>query len=124
MRVPIKRSGMFKLYREKRPWGEFHRFAHNTQTTVKIITVKPGEALSYQFHRYRDELWVALTVGLQITLDDRDFIAVPYEHILIPRLTKHRATGVGEEPAKWLEVSFGEFDEGDEVRLEDRYGRS
>ena len=115
---------MFKPYQEKRPWGEFHQFAHNTQTTVKILTVNPGEAISYQFHRYRDELWVALTDGLQITLDSHVFIAIPYDPVFVPKLTKHRVTGVGEEPAKWLEVSFGEFNESDEVRLEDRYSRT
>lgn len=114
---------VFKPYREKRPWGEFVRFTHNKLSTIKILTVNPGEELSYQFHRRRDELWVPLTEGFQVTLDGRKFIAKPYEAVFIPRLTKHRATCVGKKPAKWLEISFGKFDENDEERLEDHYGR-
>lgn len=111
------------IYEEKRPWGGFRRYTHNQLSTVKIITVKPGEILSLQYHHHRDELWVALDTGLRVTLGDRVWDPEPYEEIFIPHGTKHRIAGAGDKPSRWLEISFGEFDEEDIVRLEDHYGR-
>ena len=30
----------------EKPWGKFEQYAHNVRSTVKVITVKPGSALS------------------------------------------------------------------------------
>jgi len=111
------------IYEEKRPWGGFRRYTHNQLSTVKIITVNPGDILSLQYHHHRDELWVALDSGLQVTLGDQVWEPRRYEEIFIPHGTLHRMAGVGDNPSRWLEISFGEFDEGDIVRLEDHYGR-
>lgn len=45
------------------------------------------------------------------------------EKLYIPRQTVHRLSAVGEDPVRILEISFGEFDEEDIIRLEDLYGR-
>jgi mannose-6-phosphate isomerase-like protein (cupin superfamily) len=111
------------IYQESRPWGGFRRYTHNQISTVKIITVNPGEILSLQYHHHRDELWVALDRGLKVTLGERNWEPEPYEEIFIPRGTNHRMAGVGEKSGRWLEISFGEFNEEDIVRLEDRYNR-
>jgi len=113
-----------EIYEELRPWGGFRRYTHNQVSTVKIITVNPGEVLSLQYHHHRDELWVALDSGLRVTLNDRVWDAAPYEEIFIPHGSRHRMSGAGEQPSRWLEISFGSFDENDIVRLEDSYGRS
>jgi mannose-6-phosphate isomerase len=111
------------IYQEERPWGRFRRYTHNQLSTVKIITVNPGHVLSLQYHHKRDELWVVLDPGLRVTLADRVWEPQPYEEIFIPHGTRHRVAGIGKEPSRWLEISFGEFDENDIVRLEDSYGR-
>ena len=111
------------IYEEKRPWGGFRRYTHNQISTVKIITVNPGEILSLQYHHLRDELWVALTHELQVTINETSWEPQLYEEIYIPRGTKHRMAGVGDNPGRWLEISFGEFNEDDIVRLEDSYNR-
>lgn len=113
----------FLIYQEQKPWGSFRRFTHNQMSTLKIITVNPGQSLSLQLHCNRDELWVILDPGLQVTVGERTWKPEPCEEIYIPRQTHHRATGVGLRPSRWLEIALGEFDERDIVRLEDRYGR-
>jgi mannose-6-phosphate isomerase len=45
------------------------------------------------------------------------------EKIFIPRGTVHRLYTEGENEVRILEISFGEFDEEDIVRLDDVYGR-
>jgi mannose-6-phosphate isomerase len=107
----------------EKPWGRFEQYTHNLLSTVKIITVDPGGTLSRQYHHHRDELWVVLDPGASVELGDEVLFPTPGEKLYIPRETVHRLSCVGEQPVRILEVSFGEFDEGDIVRLEDIYGR-
>ncbi len=109
--------------RVDKPWGRFEQYAHNVPCTVKIITVAPGGTLSRQYHHHRDELWVVLDPGAKVELGDKIFSPEPEEKLFIPRGTVHRLSCNSKKPARILEVSFGEFDEADIVRLEDVYGR-
>jgi mannose-6-phosphate isomerase len=108
----------------EKPWGKFEQYTHNLLSTVKIITVAPGGVLSRQYHHNRDELWVVLDPGACVELDGRTLHPEPGEKLFIPRETVHRLSGVGETEARILEISFGEFDEDDIVRLDDVYGRA
>ena len=109
--------------RVDKPWGRLEQYAHNVTCTVKIITVEPGGTLSRQYHHGRDELWVVLDPGARVELGEKVLHPAPEEKLFIPRGTIHRLSCDGERPARILEVSFGEFDEDDIVRLEDVYGR-
>ncbi len=106
-----------------KPWGKFEQYTHNLPSTVKIITVAPGGTLSRQYHHHRDELWVVLDPGARVEMDGEALSPGPGEKLYVPRGTVHRLSAGGEEPVRVLEVSFGEFDEDDIVRLEDVYGR-
>jgi mannose-6-phosphate isomerase len=108
----------------EKPWGKFEQYTHNALSTVKIITVQPGGALSLQYHHRRDELWVVLDAGAQIQLGDIDIRPRVGDRVFIPRKTAHRLSAAGDRAVRILEVSFGEFDEDDIVRLEDVYGRA
>jgi mannose-6-phosphate isomerase len=110
-------------YHEKRPWGEFVEFTRNTPSTVKIITVNPGEALSLQHHAHRDEFWNVISGNGSATIGKTSLPLNPGDSHFVPRETPHRLTG-GTLPLIILEISLGDFDETDIVRLEDRYGRS
>ncbi len=107
----------------EKPWGRFEQYTHNLPCTVKIITVVPGGALSRQYHKKRDELWVVLDEGACVELDGEVHYPEVEEKLFIPRETIHRLSSVGEERLRILEISFGEFEEDDIVRLEDIYGR-
>lgn len=112
-----------KPYRETRPWGEFVEFTRNTPSTVKIITVNAGEAFSLQTHAHRDEFWRVISGnGVIRTGPTTVPINIGGNHF-IPRGTAHRIEA-GDEAVVILEISFGDFDEKDITRLEDRYGRS
>jgi mannose-6-phosphate isomerase len=106
-----------------KPWGRFEQYTHNMLSTVKVITVEPGGVLSLQYHHRRDELWVVLDAGARFELGDTVFQPEVGERVFIPRGTAHRLSAVGDRPVRILEISFGEFDEDDIVRLEDVYGR-
>ncbi len=108
----------------EKPWGKFERYTHNTLSTVKVITVQPGGVLSLQYHHGRDELWVVLDPGAQIESGETVMRPGVGEKVFIPRATAHRLSATGDAPVRILEISFGEFDEGDIVRLDDVYGRT
>ncbi|MDQ5962419.1 MAG: mannose-6-phosphate isomerase [Patescibacteria group bacterium] len=107
---------------EQRPWGQFEQFTLNQVSTVKIITVAPGQGFSLQRHTKRDEFHKVLSGKGFITLNnDRTPVEVGKVYT-IPRGTIHRMEAT-DEPIIFLEVAMGEFDEGDIERLEDNYGR-
>jgi mannose-6-phosphate isomerase len=92
-------------------------------STVKVIGVQQGAALSLQYHHRRDELWVVLDPGARVELGDKIIYPQVGDRVIIPRTMAHRLSAAGNKPVRILEVSFGEFDEDDIVRLEDVYGR-
>jgi mannose-1-phosphate guanylyltransferase/mannose-6-phosphate isomerase len=107
----------------EKPWGHFEQYTHNLPCTVKIITVSPGGTLSRQFHYHRDELWVILDPGARVELGKEVIDPPAGERLFIPSETVHRLSAVGDRAVRILEISFGEFDEEDIIRLEDAYGR-
>lgn len=106
-----------------RPWGSFRRFPHNGISSIKIITVKPSGLLSLQYHNNRDEFWVILDDGLEVTIGDKKIVAKKGDEFWIPRKTLHRAKGIGNEPARFFELWVGSSEEDDIVRVEDIYKR-
>jgi mannose-6-phosphate isomerase-like protein (cupin superfamily) len=115
-------EGLSHYEKEVRPWGDFERFTLNEKTTVKIITVKAGEAFSLQTHEHRDEFWRVIKGSGVIRIGDKDNDAHEGDSFFSPRGSEHRVTG-GSNGTVFLEIAFGDFDEKDIKRLEDRYGR-
>jgi len=117
-------EGLKNYEKEGRPWGAFERFTLNEATTVKILTVKPGEAFSLQTHAHRDEFWRVLSGSGIVRIGEEGERPVKEgDTCYIPRGFIHRAIG-GPAGLTFLEISFGIFDEADITRLEDEYGRA
>ena len=115
-------EGLSHYEKEERPWGNFERFTLNEKTTVKIITVNAGEMFSLQTHEHRDEFWRMLKGSGVVHIGENDNDAHAGDTFFVPRQTEHRVTG-GPSGLSFLEITFGDSDEGDIHRLEDRYGR-
>jgi mannose-6-phosphate isomerase len=112
-----------RIVEDVRPWGRFRRFPHKGASSIKIITVEPGGRLSLQYHEGRDEFWVVLDPGLEITVGERVWTASPDEEIFIPRRAPHRVRNIGSKPARFFEIWIGDSAESDIVRLSDDYDR-
>ncbi len=121
-RVP-PRVSLPERFTVSKPWGGFDQFTLNESSTVKIITVLPHEELSLQSHNYRSEWWVVLDAKMMVEIDGHKHTIYRGQDIFIPQGAKHRAIGL-DGPCRWLEISFGTFDENDIHRYEDKYGRS
>jgi mannose-6-phosphate isomerase len=107
----------------ERPWGSFKQYAFNSDCTVSLMTVLPGQRLSLQSHTGRAELWIVLDDGAVVQVGDttRDYMAG--EEIWIPANEKHRLSCGGEKPVRVLEVAFGNWQQDDIKRYADDYQR-
>jgi len=83
-----------------KPWGSFDQYALNTQCTVKILTCNPGQQLSLQRHRHRDELWVALDPGVVVHLDGVEIRPEPGREIWLPRAPPTASAAMPSRPAR------------------------
>lgn len=107
----------------EKPWGKFEQFTHDEQTTVKIITVNPGGTLSLQTHKQRTEFWRVLSGHPMVTVGDTVTRANPGDEFEIKKTQPHRL-GAVDDVVQVLEITHGQFDENDIIRLEDNYGRT
>jgi mannose-6-phosphate isomerase-like protein (cupin superfamily) len=121
--TPSEAAFRSRITEDVRPWGKFRRFPHEGASSIKIITVNPGGRLSLQYHNGRDEFWVVLDAGLEITVGERVWTALPDEEVFIPRRAPHRVRNTGEKPARFMEIWIGDSSESDIVRLSDDYHR-
>lgn len=109
-------------YKEERPWGNFERFTHNEISTVKILTVNPNEELSLQYHQEREEFWKVIDGKGTFTVGDETKCGKQGDEFFIPKETLHQIKTTDSE-VRILEIAFGNFDENDIVRIEDKYDR-
>lgn len=111
--------------RVEKPWGYELIWAHTGRYVGKILHINSGAALSYQYHRVKEETIHVLSGVLTLHVSDDDSPPRVIElqrgesfHIT-PGL-RHRFEAKAE--VDLLEASTPELD--DVVRLEDRYGRA
>jgi len=111
-----------QIYEEERPWGLFRRFTNNSNSTVKIITINPNEELSLQSHNKREEFWRVIKGNGVFEVEDKKYIVGEGVEQYVPLKAKHKIKA-GAQGVEILEIAFGDFDEDDIIRYEDKYGR-
>lgn len=107
----------------KRPWGSFTRFTDNELSTVKLLYINQGEQLSLQYHNHREEFWKVIKGSPDIVIGNETRNASEGEEFFIGVNTNHRISAPNDNVVV-LEISKGEFDENDIVRVEDKYNRT
>lgn len=106
----------------KRPWGKFEQFTRNESSTVKILTINAKESISLQKHANREEFWKIISGQGTVIIGEKEFTIAGGQEYFIGKNVAHRIKA-GREKAVVLEISFGDFEEDDETRLEDAYNR-
>jgi mannose-6-phosphate isomerase-like protein (cupin superfamily) len=116
----------FEPRRVDKPWGHELIWALTDEYCGKLLVVNPGQSLSLQFHREKDESWLVQSGRAKLELS-RAGDAVLKEEVVGPGAafrfvpgTVHRVTAL--EETTILEVSTPQLE--DVVRLEDAYGRA
>lgn len=119
-------------YQEKevviRPWGKYETTYVGSGFVIKVITVNPGQRLSLQRHRYRDEHWflvegrAAIYTGLEIASLCSEIFNFGGS-INIAKGQWHRIENREQTPLIFVEIQTGNCFEEDIERKEDDYGR-
>jgi len=107
----------------KKPWGLFIEFTHNQKSTVKILEIKPGELLSLQSHKKREEFWYVLEGTPTMVINTKIQKYKKSDCIRIGKGSKHRIINKTKKRVRVLEIAVGSFDEKDIIRYEDKYHR-
>jgi mannose-6-phosphate isomerase-like protein (cupin superfamily) len=107
----------------EKPWGRVVTYALNQPSSVRVITVEPGNETSVHYHRMRDETWVVLDGRIDLEIGDATTEAAPGDEFVIPAEQPHRIRCTGAAPARILEIAYGYTTEDDTQRLTDPYGR-
>ena len=107
-----------------KPWGKVATYALNQPSSVRVITVEPGQETSVHYHRMRDEMWVVLDAGLTIEIGNRVVTAQAAEEFMVAAEETHRIGNAGATRGRVLEIAYGYTTEDDTQRLEDAYGRA
>ncbi len=118
-----KAMSQFKVFQIEKPWGNFRQFSHNEVTTVKILSINPNTSLSLQYHNHRSEFWHVISGHPTLTIGEKKINAKPGDEFSIAIKEQHRLEA-GADFVKILEIAFGDFDEEDIIRIEDKYGRN
>lgn len=107
---------------EKRPWGHFERFTLNELCTVKLVYIDGDKRLSLQYHNNRSEFWKVVKGPVKVQMGEEKKLLQTGDSVTVPKKIHHRLEGAGTD-AIVLEISTGEFDEADIVRIADDYAR-
>ncbi len=106
----------------KKPWGSFTRFTNNEPSTVKILHIDKGEEFSLQYHTHRQEFWKIIKGNPKVVVGEEILYPKEGEEFTVSPHVKHRI-GAPNDDVAVLEISQGQFDEDDIVRIEDKYNR-
>ncbi len=110
---------------DNRPWGRWEEYVFEPTYRVKRIVVYPGKRLSLQRHKLRAEVWVIVSGGGIMTLDEKEFPVKTGDVIRIPKNGIHRLENDSEDtPLVFIETQMGICPEDDIERLADDYGRA
>jgi mannose-6-phosphate isomerase-like protein (cupin superfamily) len=103
----------WKAPKTKRPWG-YYRVLHDVSgAKVKELTVNPGESLSMQRHKLRNEYWlvtegdclVESTMPNGYQLPPRELSV--HDYVKIPVGDWHRLSNPYETPCRIVEIQYG-----------------
>ncbi len=127
----IKYSSLQKFAAHFFPELDINQYS-GLKLSPKILVVKPGQRLSWQYHNRRSEVWTIASgeIGMVISEDDQITplqIFNAGEKISIKQGMRHRAEGIdnwGIIAEIWQHTNPGNpSDEDDIVRVQDDYGR-
>jgi len=93
--------------------------AEPTEFCIKDLVVKPGNQLSLQRHRGREEYWIVKSGILTVIVDGHQLDVKAGEAIFIPKGSTHCMNNKTDTPVHVEELQFGICREADNVRLLD-----
>ena len=103
----------WKAPKTERPWGYYRVLHEVTGTKVKELTVMPGQSLSLQRHKLRQEFWHVTSGKCCVEQRMPGGYALPtlelnqYSQLSIPQNDWHRLYNPFDVPCKLIEIQYG-----------------
>jgi cytidyltransferase-like protein len=104
----------WKSPKTERSWG-YYRVLHEVDgTKVKELTVNPGQSLSLQRHKFRNEYWHITSGACAVEQLMPGGYKLPiielttHSHLVVPINDWHRIYNPYNEPCKIVEIQYGE----------------
>lgn len=91
-----------------RPWGEWSVLRDFGTSKVKELIVQPGQSLSMQRHRFRNEQWFIASGTGTLILDGKEISLLTDDSHYIPDNTWHQLINTGDVPLHVIEIQQGE----------------
>ncbi len=121
---------MSNNYIENRPWGSYEilsEFAVSEpgflDVCVKKMIVKPGQRVSYQSHKLRNEHWFFVQGQGMVILNDKEITVNVGDFVNVKIGDKHRVINISKtQDLIFIETQTGHYDEDDIERFQDDYG--
>jgi mannose-6-phosphate isomerase-like protein (cupin superfamily) len=122
---------MSEHYKENRPWGSYEILTQFVvsepgflDVCVKKMIIKPGQRVSYQSHKLRNEHWLFVQGQGTVILNDKEIAVKVGDFVDIKIGDKHRVINTSEnKDLIFIESQTGHYDEQDIERFQDDYGR-
>jgi len=80
----------------EKPWGKVTTYALNQPSSVRMITIEPGQETSEHYHQLRDEMWVVLDPGLVLQIGPRKLEPQPGDEFVVTAEESHRIKNTGD----------------------------
>ena len=107
-----------------KPWGIYVDIFRQDDVVFKKLVIYPGEAMSYQHHEKRTEFWlVSSGVGV-FKKNGFDHACEAGDWMFIKQAERHMVSNHGEDDLIIYEMQAGLCEEGDIVRITDKYNRN
>lgn len=108
-----------------KPWGSYTVLSEGEGFKVKKIVVKPGQRLSLQSHRHRNEHWVVVQGEATVQVGEEERVLRTNQNVYIGKEEKHRLSNYGTIELILIETQQGSYTgEDDIIRYEDIYDRT
>ena len=109
-----------------KPWGEaMTYYADDGECKLKRLVINPGQSISLQRHKFREEHWIVVSGKGMIVRGQENFWVQKGDYIYIPKGSIHRVVAGENEAIIIVEVQMGaKLSEDDIERLEDIYNRN
>lgn len=107
------------MEREERVWGSFVVLYSDACCKIKHLYIQPGKHISYQYHRYRAEIWTIVQGSGKLILDGEPRLFSEGDSVEIAVGQWHTIQNAGDEMLVIHEIQTGKIlEESDIVRKE------
>lgn len=104
----------------RRAWGWYYTLWDAASFKVKLLRFHANKSCSLQYHHFRHELWLVLRGGGLMQLNGKTIPVITGDHILVPKLSRHKFKGFMGNGGWILEIQYGvKCSECDIVRIEE-----